>query len=106
MAGVCGRKVITNMILCTNFCKWTHGRCAKMKRATTALARHLVCVRWVKIRKGEIKPINELWDGVETVGSFCYLGDKLSTSRGFEVALSARTIHGWEKFRKCSELLF
>ena len=104
--GVFGRRVMTNSVLCTNYDNWTHGRCAKMmKIVTQALARHFVYAQCLKIRKGEIEPIEELWDNVEAVGSFCYLGNRLSASGGYEVPVTARTKCGWEKFRDCSELL-
>ena len=37
--------------------------------------------------------------GVETVNEFCYLGDKLKTSEGYEAAVTARMRIGWIKFR-------
>ena len=43
---------------------------------------------------------------METVKGFCYLGNRLNASGGCEVAVTARTILGWKKFRECGEILF
>ena len=50
-------------------------------------------------------PSIKLWDGVERVNGFCYLGDRLNASGGCESAVTARTRLGWVKFRECGELL-
>ena len=42
---------------------------------------------------------------METVNEFCYLGDKLKTSGGYEAAVTAGMRIGWIEFRECSELL-
>ena len=41
--GVCGRRVMANLMLCTKCENWVHGRCAKIKRVTARLAMHFVC---------------------------------------------------------------
>ena len=51
-----------------------------------------------------MEPIENLGDGVETVNEFCYLGDKLKTSRGCEAAITARMRIGWIKFRECTSV--
>ena len=51
-------------------------------------------------------PQEKLCDGVETVKSFCYLGDRLNASGGSEAAVTARTRIGWLKFRECGEVLY
>ena len=43
---------------------------------------------------------------METVKSFCYLGDRLNASGGSEAAVTARTRIGWLKFRECGEVLY
>ena len=48
----------------------------------------------------------KLYDGVETVKGFCYLGDRLNASGGCEMAVTARARLGWVKFRECGELHF
>ena len=44
-------------------------------------------------------------DGVETVTKFCYLGDRLNATDGFETAVTARTRIGWKKFWECGQIL-
>ena len=39
----CGKRVRANSVMCTKCGKWVHGRCAKMKRVTSALAKGFVC---------------------------------------------------------------
>ena len=36
---------------------------------------------------------------------FCYLGDRVNASGGCKVAVTARTIIRWVKFKECGELL-
>ena len=42
---------------------------------------------------------------VETVKSFCYLGDRVNASGSYEAAATARARIGWMKFKECGELL-
>ena len=44
------------------------------------------------------------FDPVDSVKSFCYLGDRLNASGGSEAVITARTIIGWIEFRECGEL--
>ena len=39
----CGKRVMTNSVMCTKCGKWVHGKCAKMKRVTSTLAKGFVC---------------------------------------------------------------
>ena len=39
----CAKRVRANSVMCTKCGKWVHGRCAKMKRVTSALAKGFVC---------------------------------------------------------------
>ena len=48
----------------------------------------------------------KLYDEVETVWKFIYLGDRASVGGGCEAAVTARTRCGWIKFRECGELLY
>ena len=41
--GVCGRRVMTNLMLCTKCGNRAQGRCAKTKRVTAELATRFVC---------------------------------------------------------------
>ena len=46
-----------------------------------------------------------MYEEVETVKSFCYLGDRVNASGGCEAAVTARARIGWVKFKECGELL-
>ena len=48
----------------------------------------------------------QLYDEVETVREFTYLGDMVSVCGGCEADVTARTRCRWVKFRECSELLY
>ena len=41
----------------------------------------------------------KLWDGVETVNDFCYLGDGLNANGDCAAAVTARVRFGWVRFR-------
>ena len=87
--GVCGSTVMTKSVLCAKCVNWVHGRCAKIKRVTARLPMHFVCSRCRGIIKGTLDPIEKLCDEVETVNGFCYLGDRLNSSGGCQVAVTA-----------------
>lgn len=87
---ICGRRVMTNSVLCTCCGKWVHGRCAKVKRVTAGLAQNFVCARCLANENTETELVEELCDDVETVGGFRYLGDRLSAGGGCETAVTAR----------------
>ena len=38
----CSKRVMVNSMMCTKFDKWVHGRCAKMKKVTSTLAKDFV----------------------------------------------------------------
>ena len=103
--GVCGKRVMSNSLLCTKCNKWIHGRCAKVRKVTSHLARAFVCQ---SCEKGNCQgsPTEEMGNGIKTVNGFCYLDDKLNACGGCEAAVTARTRLGWAKFRECRELLF
>ena len=73
--GVFGKRVMANLVLCTKCMRWTHGRCAKVKRVTPRLASDFVCVCCIRMVEEVVEPIESLYDGLETVNGFCYLGD-------------------------------
>ena len=100
--GVCGRRVMANSVLCTKCGSWVHGngKCAKIKRVTTRLAMHFVCLKCKVIMEGTMDSIEKLCNEVETVNGFCYLGDRLNASSGCEAAVTARV-----RFREYGELL-
>ena len=37
LCAVCGNRVMLNSVLCKQYGKWIHGRCAKVKRVITSL---------------------------------------------------------------------
>ena len=39
----CAKCVTANSMTCTKCGKWVHGRCGKMKKATSTLAKGFVC---------------------------------------------------------------
>ena len=96
---------MANSALCKKCGNWVHGRCAKIKRATARLAMHFICSKCKGITEGMVDSIEKLCDEVETVNVFFYLGDRLDSSDGCEVAVTARTRIGCVKFRECGELL-
>ena len=104
----CGKRVMANSVMCTKCGKWVHGRCAKMKRATSTLAKGFACGLCVYTKGGIVEPREELsfFDQVDFVKSFCYLGDRSNASGGSEAAVTARTRIGWKTFRECRELLY
>ena len=54
---------------------------------------------------GLVEPVEQLCEEVETVRSFCYLGNRVNASGGCEAAVTARARIGWVKFKECGELL-
>ena len=103
--GICGNRVRSNAVCCTQCMKWIYERCSKMKKVTCTSARHFVCRRCTDVGDGMEEPVEVLCDEVETVKGFCYLGDKLNASGGCETAVISIVRMGWMKFRKCGELL-
>ena len=51
-SGICGKRVGSNAICCTQCMKWIHGRCTKMKKVTCSSARHFVCRRCTDVEDG------------------------------------------------------
>ena len=45
---ICGKKVIVNLVLCTKCGQWIHGRCSKLKKVTSSVARFLFVVNVIK----------------------------------------------------------
>ena len=103
-----GKRVMANSVMCTKCGKWVHGRCAKMKRVTSTLAKGFVNELCVDTKEGIVEPSEELsfFHQVDFVKSFCYLGGRLNASGGSEAAVTARTRIGWIKLRQCGELLY
>ena len=100
------KKVMANSAMCTKCGKWAHGRCIKIKRMTSTLAKGFVCDLCVNTMEKIVEAGEELsfFDQVDFVKSFCYLGDRLNGES--EAAITARMRIGWMKFRECGELLY
>ena len=96
---------MANSVLCTKCGNWVYGRCAKIKRATARLAVHFASSKCKGIMEGMVDSIEKLCDEVETVNGFCYLGDRLNSSGGYEAAVTAKVRIIWARFRKCGKLL-
>ena len=75
---------MANSMMCTKCGKWVHGRCAKMKRVTSTLAKGFVCELCVYTKEGIVEPGKEIsfFDQVDFVKSFCYLRNRLNVSGG------------------------
>ena len=56
----CSKRLMANSVLCPKCGKWVHGRCAKMKRVTSTLAKDFICERSVKAIKKVVEPAEEL----------------------------------------------
>ena len=102
---ICGKRVMSNAVLCTVCKKWIHARCARTKKVSSSFAQQFICRRCEDIGDGKEEPVEVLCDEVETVKGFCYLGDRLNASGACETAVAARVRIGWMKFRECGELL-
>ena len=89
---------MVNSAMCTKCGKWVHGRCAKIKKVTSTLAKGFACKLCVDTKKGIVEPGEEIsfFDQVEFVKS--YLGDRLNVSSRSEAAVTARTRIEWIKF--------
>jgi len=97
---------MANSILCTKCGHWVHRRCSKMRKLLYDLTQSFVCARCSSMTARIVTMEEEkLCDGIETVKSFRYLGDRFNTSGGSEAAVTARTKIGWVKF-KCGEMLY
>ena len=100
--------MMANSVMSTKCGKLVHGRCAKMNKVTSTLAKGFVCELCVYKKEAIVEPGEEIsfFDQIDFVKSFCYLGDRLNVSDGCEAVVTARTRIGWIKFRECGELLF
>ena len=73
--GMCGKKVMADSIMCSKYRCWVHRRCTKRKKLSVAMAQTFVCARCSSMT-AETVAKEKLCDGVETVKSFCHLGDR------------------------------
>ena len=72
------------------------------------MAKVFFCELCVYTKEGIVELGEELslFDQVDSVKSFYYLGDRLNATGESEVAVTARTRIAWIKFRECVELLY
>ena len=102
---VCRTRVTSNSVLCTACGKWVHARCTDKKKVSVYLNKNFVCKKCRSVVKNFKGSDEKLFDGVDTVSKFTYLGDRLNATGGCETAVTARSRIGWIKFRECSEIL-
>ena len=57
----CGERVMANSVMCTKSGKWVHGRCAKIKVATSTQAKGFVCELCVHTMEAIVKPGEEYY---------------------------------------------
>ena len=50
--GICGKRVGSNAVCCTQCTKWIHERCTNMKKVTCSSAKHFVCRRCTDVGDG------------------------------------------------------
>ena len=98
--GICGKRVMSNAVLCTVCKKWIHARCTQTKKVSCSFAQQFICTRWEDIGDGKEEPVEVLCDEVETVKGFCYLRDRLNASGECETAVTAGVRIRWIKFRE------
>ena len=98
-------RVKISSVLCAKCGKMIHSRCAGMKRDTANLKRNLAW-RKCEMNTGEaVEQEEKIYDGLETVREFTYLGDSVGAGGGCRAAMTARTRHREVKIRECSEFL-
>ena len=55
--GICGKRVMSNVVWCTLCKKWIHARCTKMKKVSCSFAQQFVCRRCEDIGDGKEEPV-------------------------------------------------
>ena len=92
----CSHRVMANSAVCSKCGKWVHGRCVKMKKVTSILAKGFI---WGDVLKQSKELSNQLkltfHNQVELVKSFCYLGDRLNAGCGSKATVTIRTKIRW-----------
>ena len=56
----CSKRVMANSVMCKKYGKWVHGRCVKIKRVTSTLAKGFVCEQCVDTKEGIVEPGEEI----------------------------------------------
>ena len=106
--GVCRKGVGRNSIFCTGCQQWIHKACSGIKGRLQADPTFR-CTRCNgTARPVDGRPLQHLTvDGqeLETVGSFCYLGDTVCAAGGCTASTIARCRSAWGKFRELLPIL-
>ena len=104
--GVCSLRVKVSSVLCAQCGRWTHSRCAGVKRVNPRYQKNFAC-RKCEGNIGEaVEQEDKLCDEVKTVLEFTYLGDRVSAGGGFEATVTTTTRCRLVKHRECDELLY
>ena len=86
-AYICGRK--TMAVLCRSCGNWIHARCTKIEGVINGLAVDFRC-RKCNGSHENLKDLDKKSSyDVETVTDFSYLGDRINSGGGFEVAVTS-----------------
>ena len=89
--GECGTRVMSNSVLCAACGKWVHARCTEKKKVAVCLNKNFPCKKWRSMVKNSKGPDEIPCDGVETLGKFSYLGDRLNATGGCQTAVTSIT---------------
>jgi len=98
-----------NSIRCNKCGFLVHRRCSGVKGSLVKVEETFVCKSCERPAETR-QSYNEghagtLVNGIETVQSFCYLGDVLQSDGGCDIAVTERVRKGWFKFRELSGVL-
>ena len=105
--GVCGKGVGRNSIICTQCGKWIHKRCSGVKGSLES-CKNFKCGKCLNVVASvEISDVKaeSTTAGLESVDTFCYLGDMLSAGGGVEEAVCCRVRCAWGKFNELMPIL-
>ena len=105
---VCGMRVKRNSIRCNRCRFWVHARCSGVKGGLSKVERTFICKKCgdgggeggTSGEKGEKGREVKVFDGMEVVENFCYLGDTIQRDGGCDLAVRERVRKGWMKFRE------
>ena len=89
--GVCSLRAKANPVLCLQCGRWIHDRYAGLKMVTPKFSRNFKCRKCEGNIGESVEQEIKLYDEVETVSEFKYLGDWMSAGGGCEIAVTART---------------
>ena len=104
--GACSLRVKTNPILCLQYCKWIHGRCAGVKSVTPKFSNNFTS-RKCEGNIGEaVEQEETLCDEMQIIMHLTYLDNRVIAGGECEAAVIAK-IRCWVvNLRECGELLY